>query len=373
MKNKVSVVLPCLNEENTISYCIKKAFIGIENSHLQGEVIVADNGSTDNSIIEAENAGARIVHVSEKGYGSALRGGIEKAENSFIIMGDSDSTYNFEHIDRFVRKLEEGSDLVVGNRFKGGVEKNAMPFLNKYIGNPVLSYIAKKLFNSEIGDFHCGLRGFTKSAFKKMDLKSTGMEFATEMIAKSSLLDLKITEVPTTLSVSIAPRTPHLKPFRDGIRHLKLMFTYSFIKLFNVSFNFGITLFSIFYFGILLFSPFKIGSVNISTGSLNTVENIFLLFLLLRSMLRLSSSLFPNFIENKSINRGRKNFGFIYIFFGTAFYLIDLIYWTRFNFGIIDENLNLKLISIASLLFTYGIFELFRLVIETATDYFKES
>ena len=140
-------------------------------------------------------------------------------------MGDSDSTYDFTHIERFTNKLADGFELVVGNRFKGGIEKNAMPPLNKYIGNPLLTYIAKKLFNSKIGDFHCGLRAFTKKAYEKMELKSTGMEFATEMIAKSSLLKLKITEVPTTLKISINPRKPHLKPFRDGLRHLKLMFT----------------------------------------------------------------------------------------------------------------------------------------------------
>ena len=158
----ISVVLPCLNEENTILYCIEKAKTGINNSGLEGEVIVADNGSDDKSIEIATNAGAKIVSVQNKGYGSALNGGIEAATGEYIIMGDSDSTYDFEDIPKFINELSSGNDLVIGNRFSGGIEKGAMPFLNKYLGNPFLSFVAKKLFNSKIRDFHCGLRGFTK-------------------------------------------------------------------------------------------------------------------------------------------------------------------------------------------------------------------
>ena len=371
--NKISVVLPCLNEEKTIEYCIQQAFTGIRKSGLQGEVIVADNGSSDSSVLNATQAGARIVHVDEKGYGSALRGGIEAAENNFIILGDADSTYNFEHIEKFVTKLDDGFELVVGNRFKGGIEKGAMPLLNKYLGNPVLSFIAKKLFNSNIGDFNCGLRGFTKKAYEEMDLKSTGMEFATEMIAKSALLNLKIDEVPTTLNVSISERKPHLKPFRDGIRLLKLMLTYSFIKLFNIGFNLGLFIFIPLYFGVLFFSPFKIFEINISLGTLNTLENILLIFLILRSMLKISSNLFPYFLENTSNISTSSNFGIIYLFLGILFYIIDFLYWTNFNFGIINQVINLKLISVGSLFFTFGLFELFRLFIETSTDYFKEN
>ncbi len=368
----VSVVIPCLNEENTISFCVKKAFIGIKNSNLDGEVIIADNGSTDNSVKLAIEEGARIVNVKKKGYGSALRGGIEAANGNFIIMGDADSTYNFEHIDRFVKGLTQGADLVVGNRFVGGIEKNAMPFLNQYFGNPGLSYIAKKLFNSKINDIYCGLRGFTKDAYKRMKLRATGMEFATEMIVKSSLLNFKIEEVPTTLSVSISPRTPHLKPFRDGLRTLKLLFVYSFIKLFNKSFNLIMLLFLPLYIYVLFSSPIKILDTTFSSGTLNALENIVLTFLILKSMLVVASNLFPNFLEDNSKKKTLKNYGFLFMVSGIIFYIIALTNWASFNFGAIDENINLKLISIGSLLITYGIFEIFRLFIETASRYFQD-
>lgn len=369
---EISVVLPCLNEEKTITYCIEKALIGIQNSNLIGEVIVADNGSTDKSIILSQQAGAKVVNVSKKGYGSALRGGIEAAKGRFIIMGDSDSTYNFEDIPFLVEKLHEDFDLVVGNRFLGGIERGAMPFLNKYLGNPLLSFIAKKLFNTSIGDFHCGLRGFTKNAFAKMNLKSEGMEFATEMIAKSSLLGLKIAEVPTTLSVSIYPRTPHLKPFRDGFRHLYLMLTYSFIKLFKKSFNLGIYLLLPIYLSALIFTPYKIGNLTLSLGFVNFAENLLLIILILRSMLSLNSSLLPEFLENTKESKYFNNLGIVYVFFGIVFYALDLFYWSSKNFGFIDQNINIKILSVASLFLTYGIFETFKSVFIYSIEYFKK-
>jgi len=370
MEYKISVILPCLNEENTIEFCINKAFEGINNTPYKGEVIVSDNGSTDNSVKIAKKAGAKIVNIKEKGYGYALRGGIEAANYEFIIMGDSDSTYDFTHIERFTNKLADGFELVVGNRFKGGIEKNAMPPLNKYIGNPLLTYIAKKLFNSKIGDFHCGLRAFTKKAYEKMELKSTGMEFATEMIAKSSLLKLKITEVPTTLKISINPRKPHLKPFRDGLRHLNLMFTYSFLKLSKFGVNLFIYLFSTSYVLFIFLSPVKIGSVNFSTGTLNVLENILLMFLVLKTMLGISNNFFPDFLERD--NKTSRNYGLLFLTLGISIYIYDLLYWKTSNFGQLNDIYNLKLVSIGSLLTTYGIFEIFRSVIETSINYFKD-
>ncbi len=370
-KDFVSIVIPCLNEEKTIAYCIKKAFVGIKNSQLDGEVIVSDNGSSDNSVQIALDEGAGIVKVQKKGYGSALIGGIEEAKGSFIIMGDADSTYNFEHADRIIEGLRKGSDLVVGNRFKGGIEKNAMPFLHRTIGNPGLSYLAKKLFNFDVGDIYCGLRGFTKKAYIKMNLKATGMEFATEMIVKSSLLKLKITEVPTTLNKSIAPRTPHLNTFRDGLRTLKLFFSYSFIKFFNISFNFVLLIFLPLYVFVLILSPINLQDITFSSGTVNALENIVLTILILKSMLKVSSSLFPNFIENKNRTVKSKNYGFLYSTFGLILFIIALTNWANLNFGALDDNFNLKLISVGSLLLTYGIFEVFRLFIETSTDYFK--
>lgn len=373
IKNEISVILPCLNEEKTILYCIEKAQIGIKNSGLKGEVVVADNGSTDSSVSIATNGGARIINVSTKGYGSALRGGIDASNSKYIIMGDADSTYNFEDIPLFVDKLNKGSDLVVGNRFTGGVEKNAMPLLNKYLGNPVLSYIAKKLFNSEIGDFHCGLRGFTKSAYLEMDLKSEGMEFATEMIAKAALLKLKIVEVPTTLRVSISPRKPHLKPFRDGLRHLKLMMTYSFIKLFKTSFNILLFITLPLYILSLLYTPLTINGVRLSTGVVNGLENFVLVIAILKSMLSMTSSLFPEYLERDKEKIKNRNYGILLLLMGIFLYLGDIFYWSNNNFGQIDQEINLKILSLASFSLTLGVFETFKELFNLSIQYFKKN
>lgn len=369
-KIDISVVLPCLNEEKTILHCINKANNGIEKSKLNGEVVVADNGSTDSSIKISTDAGAKVVYIENKGYGSALNGGIESALGDYIIMGDSDSTYNFEDIPKFVEQLDKGYDLVIGNRFLGGIEKGAMPFLNKFVGNPVLSFIAKKLFNSNIGDFHCGLRAFTKEAYKKMELRSSGMEFATEMIAKATLLNLKITEVPTTLSVSISPRTPHLKPFRDGLRHLNLMMTYSFIKLFNKSFNVLLSLTIPLYLITLIFAPFNLGNIELSFGALNLLESVVLVTLILKSMLKINAKLFPNYIRKTGQEETESNFGILFIILGVILYLLDIFYWGTYGFGQIDQNLNLKILSLASLFFIYGIFESFRIFVDFSLKYF---
>lgn len=369
-KTNISVVLPCLNEEKTILHCINNANNGIKESNLNGEVIVADNGSTDGSIKISTDANAKVVSVKDKGYGSALNGGIQSASGDYIIMGDSDSTYNFEDIPKFVEQLDKGYDLVIGNRFLGGIEKGAMPILNKFVGNPVLSFIAKKLFNSNIGDFHCGLRGFTKEAYKKMELRSSGMEFATEMIAKATLLNLKITEVPTTLSVSISPRTPHLKPFRDGLRHLNLMMTYSFIKLFNKSFNILLFFTIPLYFITLIFTPFSLGNIELSFGALNLLESVVLVTLILKSMLKINAKLFPNYIMKTRQEEPESNFGILFIILGVILYLLDIFYWGSYGFGQIDQNLNLKILSLASLCFIYGIFESFRIFVDFSLKYF---
>lgn len=372
ISKSVTVVIPCLNEEKTIEFCVLQAFDGIKKSGLYGEVIVADNGSIDKSVEIASKLGAKIIKVSKKGYGSVLNGGIIEANGDFIIIGDADSTYDFRHIYRFTEKLSEGYDLVIGNRFSGGIEKGAMPLANKYIGNPFLSYIARKLFDSDIGDFHCGLRGFTKQSYEKMELKSEGMEFATEMIAKANLLDLSITEVPTTLSVSKHPRTPHLKPIRDGLRHLKLMASFSFIKLFKKSFNLIVYILLPVYILLLLNSPFDINGIKIAYGSLFTVQTALTIALILRSMLKLTKNLFPDFI-NKNDLISTKNFGLIYITIGLGLYLYDLNYWSRNNFGLIDQEINFKILSITSVVLIYGSFELFRLLIETTIEYFKKN
>ncbi len=227
MAVELSIVMPCLNEAETLATCIRKAKSYLDRSGVSGEIVIGDNGSTDGSQQIATSLGARVIPVPIRGYGAALYGAITAAQGRYCIMGDSDDSYNFEKLDAFVYKLREGYDLVMGNRFQGGIMQGAMPWKNRYIGNPILSTIGKILFRAEVGDFHCGLRGFSKSAFQQMDLRTTGMEFASEMVIKAKLMGMKMTEVPTTLSPDGRSRPPHLLPYRDGWRHLRFMLLHS--------------------------------------------------------------------------------------------------------------------------------------------------
>jgi len=224
---EISVVMPCLNEANTLAVCIRKALACLAENGISGEIIVADNGSTDGSRAIAEAEGARIVPVEAKGYGSALMGGIEVARGRFVIMGDADDSYDFSSLMPFIGKLRDGCDLVMGNRFKGGIAPGAMPPLHRYIGNPLLSGLGRLFFRCSVGDFHCGLRGFSRAAYNRMKLQTTGMEFAGEMVVKSTLLGLRIVEVPTTLSPDGRTRPPHLRSWRDGWRNLRFMLLFS--------------------------------------------------------------------------------------------------------------------------------------------------
>jgi glycosyltransferase involved in cell wall biosynthesis len=224
---ELSVVMPCLNEAETLEVCIRKAQRAMREANIAGEVVVADNGSTDGSIEIAEQLGARVAHVKARGYGNALMGGIEAARGKFIVMGDADDSYDFGHIPRFLEQLREGADLVMGNRFRGGIQKDAMPPLHRYFGNPALTRLGRLFFRSPVGDFYCGLRGFRKDAYERMGLRTTGMEFATEMIVKATLLRLQIAEVPTTLSPDGRSRPPHLRTWRDGWRTLRFFLLYS--------------------------------------------------------------------------------------------------------------------------------------------------
>lgn len=224
---ELSIVLPCLNEAETLEACVKKAQRALSEGHIDGEIIIADNGSTDGSQTIAKRLGARLVEVKEKGYGSALTAGIQAARGRYIVMGDADDSYDFAHMPLFLEKLREGFDLVMGNRFRGGIKPGAMPPLHKYLGNPVLTRVGRLFFGSVCGDFHCGLRGFTKDAFLKCGLRTTGMEFASEMVVKATLFKMRITEVPTTLSPDGRSRRPHLRTWRDGWRHLRFMLLYS--------------------------------------------------------------------------------------------------------------------------------------------------
>lgn len=224
---KLTILMPCLNEAETLETCIQKAHNWLSRTGTDGEVLIADNGSTDGSQAIARKNGARVVDVPIRGYGSALYYGCLDARGKYIIMGDSDDSYDFNHLDVFIQKLDAGFDLVMGNRFLGGIAPGAMPWKNRYIGNPVLSFIGRALFQCPAKDFHCGLRGVRKDAFLRMDLRTTGMEFASEMVIKANLFGMKIAEVPTTLSKDGRTRPPHLRPWRDGWRHLRFMMLFS--------------------------------------------------------------------------------------------------------------------------------------------------
>ncbi|MEE9194205.1 MAG: glycosyltransferase family 2 protein [Alphaproteobacteria bacterium] len=219
--------MPCLDEAETIAICIEKARGYMERCGISGEVLIADNGSTDGSQAIAESLGARVVPIPKKGYGSALLGGILAAKGQYVIMGDADDSYDFSDLDYFIEKLREGHDLVMGNRFKGGIKPGAMPPLHRYLGNPVLTGFGRLFFKSPVGDFHCGLRGFNRQAIQNLGLTSSGMEFASEMVVKATLQDLRIAEVPTTLSPDGRTRAPHLRSWRDGWRHLRFLLLFS--------------------------------------------------------------------------------------------------------------------------------------------------
>lgn len=224
---ELTILMPCLNEAETLAICIRKAKKFLSENNIDGEVLISDNGSTDGSQDIAKAEGARVVSTDIKGYGSALINGTKNAYGKYVIMGDADDSYDFLHLMPFVEKLREGYDLVMGDRFAGGIEEGAMPWSHKYIGNPVLSFIGRLFYKSKIRDFHCGLRGYNRESMLNLHLQTTGMEYASEMVVKSELNGLKIAEVPTTLSKDGRSRPPHLRSFRDGWRHLKFLLMYA--------------------------------------------------------------------------------------------------------------------------------------------------
>ncbi|MDF1485194.1 glycosyltransferase family 2 protein [Ramlibacter sp. H39-3-26] len=263
MPLELTILMPCLNEARTLATCIAQAQRFLTASGTNGEVVVADNGSTDGSQAIAAAAGARVVHVAERGYGAALRAGIEAARGHFVIMGDSDLSYDFAHLDHFVSALRAGQQLVMGNRFAGGIAPGAMPPLHRYLGNPVLSFVGRLFFRSPVRDFHCGLRGFERAAILGLALQSPGMEFASEMVVKATLNGLRITEVPTTLAPDGRGRPPHLRSWRDGWRHLRFLLLFCPRWLFLYP---GLMLFAI---GIIGFAALLHGPINLPVVGLD--------------------------------------------------------------------------------------------------------
>ncbi|MDO5970926.1 glycosyltransferase family 2 protein [Flavivirga aquimarina] len=227
MSFELSIVMPCLNEAETIAKCIQKAMTFMKNNNINGEVVIGDNGSTDGSQEIAKSLGAKVINIKKKGYGNATRGAIEGACGIYIITADTDDSHDILNLNPFIEKLREGYDLVMGNRFKGETNKKAMPLLHRYVGNPVLTFIGNLFFKTNIGDFHCGLRGFRREAYDNMDLSTTGMEFASEIVVKASMLNLRIIEVPTTVFPAGRSRKAHLRTFPDGWRHLRFLLLYS--------------------------------------------------------------------------------------------------------------------------------------------------
>lgn len=264
---ELTILMPCLDEAETLEACIVKARGFLDRTGIDGEILISDNGSTDGSQDIARRLGARVVDAPRKGYGAALMAGIEAARGTYVIMGDSDDSYDFSRLDAFVEALRGGADLVMGNRFRGGIAARAMPPLHRYLGNPVLSAIGRVFFASSIGDFHCGLRGFRRSAVLGLNLTAPGMEFASEMLIKATLADLSIAEVPTTLSPDGRSRPPHLRSWRDGWRHLKLLLTFAPRWLFLYPGTALATLGTLMFLA-LIFQPLTIGGLTFDIASL---------------------------------------------------------------------------------------------------------
>lgn len=276
---QITIVMPCLNEAETLEGCIREAWRGIEAAGLPGEIVIADNGSTDGSPAIAERLGARVIHVPQKGYGSALRAGMEAARGRYIIMGDSDGSYDFSETPNFVTKLQAGAGLVMGCRLPSGggtILPGAMPWKHRWIGNPALTGIGRLLFRAPCHDFHCGLRALTKDAFQKMELRTTGMEFASEMVIKACLRGIPIEEIPITLRKDGRSRPPHLRSWRDGWRHLRFMLLFSprWLLLYP---GLALMLVSAALFLRLLAGPLQIGSVSFDLNTLD-VTSLGLLF-----------------------------------------------------------------------------------------------
>jgi hypothetical protein len=264
---ELTIVLPCLNEAETLAGCVDEALVALREHNICGEVIVADNGSTDGSQEIAVRHGARVVAVEQKGYGRALQGGIAAARGRYILMGDSDGSYDFTHAWRFVEKLREGWEIVMGNRFRGGIEPGAMPWKNRVFGNPLLSGIGRLFFRCPVHDLHCGLRAFQRTAYEKLELRTAGMEFASEMVIKATLFGLRMTEIPTVLRRDGRNRPPHLRPWRDGWRHLRFMLLFCPRWLFLQP-GLGLIAIGSALGAVLLRGPLRLGAVTLDVHTL---------------------------------------------------------------------------------------------------------
>ncbi|HEX5884054.1 MAG TPA: glycosyltransferase family 2 protein [Pyrinomonadaceae bacterium] len=364
-RTELSVLMPCLNEAETLATCIRKAQKAIDDLGVVGEVIIADNGSTDGSPEIAASLGARVIHVAEKGYGSALLGGIKAARGKYIIMGDADDSYDFTKLDPFLEKLRAGYDLVMGNRFKGGIAPQAMPPLHRYLGNPVLTGIGRLFFKSPCGDFHCGLRGFSKAAIQRLDLRTTGMEFASETVVKASLHGLRITEVPTTLSIDGRSRPPHLRSWRDGWRHLRFLLLYSPRWLFLYPGLF-LMLLGALVSGWLLVGPRVVEGVTLDVHTLLYAAVAIIIgyqtviFAIFTKVFAITEGLLPEDPRLTTLFRHIKLeigiiAGSLLFVGGIALSVYALSFWSATSFGPLDPSRTLRLVIPAATLITLGL------------------
>jgi glycosyltransferase involved in cell wall biosynthesis len=366
---EVSVVMPCLNEAQTLASCIGKAQRALREANITGEIVVADNGSNDGSVEIAERMGARVVNVRSRGYGNALMGGIAVASGKYIVMGDADDSYDFGHIPRFVEQLRQGADVVMGNRFRGGIQKDAMPALHRYLGNPLLTRIGRLFFHSPVGDFYCGLRGFGKDAYERMGLRTTGMEFATEMVVKATLLQLRITEVPTTLAPDGRNRAPHLRTWRDGWRTLRFFLLYSPRWLFlypGMAMMFAGALLSLW----LLPAPREVGNVTFDVHTLVYASAFVMLgfhaiaFAVFTKLFAISEGLLPadpvmeRLFQYVTLEVGL-GVGTLLTTVGMAASVYAVSSWGAQHFGSLDYSRTMRIVIPAALALTLGVQTIF--------------
>jgi glycosyltransferase involved in cell wall biosynthesis len=364
---ELTILMPCLNEAETLQTCIEKAQKAGAHLRLNLEVVVADNGSTDASVEIAERSGARVVHAREKGYGSALGGGIRAARGKWIIMGDADDSYDFSQIAPFVEKLRQGFELVIGCRMpRGGgvIAPGAMRWKHRWLGNPVLSLIGRTFFRCPINDFHCGLRAFTKQAFEKMELQTTGMEFASEMVIKATMKDLKIGEVPITLHKDGRSRPSHLRSWRDGWRHLRFMLLFSPRWLFLIP---GLVLATTGLVGMLLlsYSQFGLGGLTLDAGTMAVTSAAVLVgfqliaFAAFTKVFAIAEGLLPNdpslakLFRFVNLERGVMA-GILMLLIGGFLLIRALLIWKGAGFGEISYSENLRRVIPATTLIAVG-------------------
>lgn len=361
---ELTVVIPCLNEALTIEGCVREALDAMHANAIQGEVVVADNGSTDGSQEIATKAGARVVPIAVKGYGNALRGGIAAARGRYILMGDADGSYAFSHLPRFVERLRAGADLVMGNRFLGGIEPGAMPWKNRHIGNPLLSFIGRLFFKTSIGDFHCGLRAFSADAYRRMDLRTTGMELASEIVIKSVLFGMRVEEVPTVLRKDGRDRPPHLRPWRDGWRHLRFMLLFSPRWLFLYP-GLLLMIIGLVVGGALLRGPVSIGQVTLDVHTLLFAAVAVLVgfqavsfaglskFFAIHAGLRQSEASFASWFRYLTLESGLIAGGAL-LFGGLGLSIYAVCFWGGQGFGGLQPSEMLRLVIPGALCLVLG-------------------